>query len=240
MFESYKAESVEKGFKLLLELVQKGSIGLDSDLLLDYRNDPELQDLFSNIFEPQAKVKLIDTINTLYLVPETDNRVFGYTNEQLRQKLKLGDNKELYLAYFLITCLLALFYGSESMEEVQRSYVKYEELERFATLKLRELGDGEESEELEKELEINLRSTKDLWLDMQEKDESITRLRSTTKNRASFIAKVCSFLSDEGLIHEQGTEIYVSEKTEQIIRKFYSDSQQKSKLLSLLTARKVD
>jgi hypothetical protein len=47
-------------------------------------------------------------------------------------------------------------------------------------------------------------------------------------------------LSDEGLIHEQGTEIYVSEKTEQIIRKFYSDSQQKSKLLSLLTARKVD
>lgn len=240
MFESYKAESVAKGFQLFLELVQKGSVGLDSELLLEYRNDPELQDLFVNIFEPEAKVKLINTINTLYLVPETDNRVFGYTNEQLRQKMKLVDNKELYLAYFIITCLLALFYGSESMDEIQRSYVKYEELERFTTLKLRELGEGEETEELEKELEINLRSTKDLWLDMQEKDESITRLRSTTKNRASFIAKVSSFLSEEGLIHEQGTEIYVLEKTEQIIRKFYSDNQQKSKLLSLLTLKEVD
>lgn len=53
--------------------------------------------------------------------------------------MKLADNKELYLAYFVITCLLAMFYGSESMEEIAWRYVKVPELEQCVTLKLKDL-----------------------------------------------------------------------------------------------------
>ncbi|HUS89301.1 MAG TPA: DUF6063 family protein [Desulfosporosinus sp.] len=241
MFESYKAETVETALKIFLELARLGQLHQEDypEMVQAYKTDQEVQGLFTNIIEPQADVKVLESLYVLYLSPNVDNRFFGYTNEELRDKMKLSTNRELYLAYFVILSLLAMFYGEDSLSEVSRSYVTASDLEQFVSTRLQDLEANTELPDLEKELEINLLSSVELWQDMPEYDPDLKALRRSTKNRISFILKVAKFLEDEGLAHvEQDRELYATEKTEQMVRKYYSDRGRQEKLLTLLCARK--
>jgi len=241
MFESYKAETVETALKIFLELARIGQLHQEDypEMVQAYKTDQEVQGLFTNIIEPLADVKILESLYVLYLSPNMDNRFFGYTNEELRDKMKLSTNRELYLAYFVILSLLAMFYGEDSLSEVSRSYVTASDLERFVSTRLEDLGANIDLPDLEKELEINLLSSVELWQDMPEYDPELKALRRSTKNRISFILKVAMFLEAEGLAHvEQDRELYVTEKTEQMVRKYYSDRGRQGKLLTILCARK--
>ena len=241
MFESYKAETVETALKIFLELARLGQLHQEDypEMVHAYKTDQEVQGLFANIIEPLADVKILESLYILYLSPNVDNRFFGYTNEELRDKMKLATNRELYLAYFVILSLLAMFYGEDSLSEVSRSYVTVSDLEQFVSTRLQDLGVNPDLTDLEKELEINLLSSVELWQDMPEYDPDLKALRRSTKNRISFILKVAMFLETEGLAHvEQDRELYATEKTEQMVRKYYSDRGRQEKLLTLLCARK--
>ncbi|NPV26740.1 MAG: hypothetical protein HPY81_04595 [Firmicutes bacterium] len=241
MGEFYRAEKVSTAIKIFLELVRRGQLNADDELELvqAYKNDVEVQTLLTEVLEPLADVQILETLDRLYLSPGPDNRFFGYTNEQLRQRLKLYDNKELYLAYFVIMCLLAMFYGSDSLEEVTRYYVTVEDLEQFVTSKLANLRQTENIKQIEAEVEYNLLTSAELWQDMPEYDTEIKYLRRTTKNRISFILRVCAFLQEEGLVVVQGErEIYLQDKTEQMVRKYYADLGRKEKLLGLIGGSK--
>jgi hypothetical protein len=242
MSEFYRGEKVQTALTLFLELIRRGQVNADDDLELiqAYKNDPEVQELLTELFESQAEVKILETVDRLYLSPNMDNRFFGYTNEQLRQRLRLYDNKELYLAYFVILSLLAMFYGSDSFEEVSRYYVTVQDLEQFITAKLESLKQEADMDALEQAAEYNLKTSAELWQDMPEYDTEIKQLRRTTRNRISLILRVCSFLQDEGLVLVQGErEIYILDKTEQMVRKYYSDNERKEKLLGLIRPAKV-
>ncbi|KUO74896.1 MAG: hypothetical protein APF81_23415 [Desulfosporosinus sp. BRH_c37] len=241
MFESYKADTVETALKIFLELVRLGQLHQEDypEMVQAYKTDQEVQGLFTNIIEPLADVKVLESLYVLYLSPNVDNRCFGYSNEELRDKMKLSTNRELYLAYFVILSLLAMFYGEDSLSEVSRSYVTVSDLEQFVSNRLQDLKTNPELPEVEKELEINLLSSVELWQDMPEYDPDLKSLRRSTKNRISFILKVAKFLEAEGLAHvEQDRELYATEKTEQMVRKYYSDRGRQEKLLTLLCARK--
>jgi len=241
MFESYKAETVATALQIFLELARQGELHVEEnpELVQAYKSDIEVQGLFANIIEPLADVKVLESLYVLYLSPNLDNRFFGYTNEELRQKMGLNTNRELYLAYFIILCLLAMFYGEDSLSEVSRSYVTANDLEQFVTVRLREIGSTGELTEQEKELEINLQSSVELWQDMPEYDPELKALRRSTKNRISFILKTARFLEEEGLAHvEVDREIYITDKTEQMVRKYYSDRGRQEKLLAMLCTGK--
>lgn len=241
MFESYKAETVETALKIFLELARLGQLHQEDypEMVQAYKTDQEVQGLFTNIIEPLADVKVLESLYVLYLSPNVDNRFFGYTNEELRDKMKFATNRELYLAFFVILSLLAMFYGEDSLSEVSRSYVTVSDLEQFVSTRLQDLETNPDLTDLEKELEVNLQSSMELWQDMPEYDPDLKALRRSTKNRISFILKVAMFLEAEGLAHvEQDRELYATEKTEQMVRKYYSDRGRQEKLLTLLCARK--
>jgi len=241
MFESYKAETVETALKIFMELARLGQLHQEDypEMVQAYKTDQEVQGLFTNIIEPLADVKILESLYVLYLSPNVDNRFFGYTNEELRDKMKLSTNRELYLAYFVILSLLAMFYGEDSLSEVSRVYVTASDLEQFVSTRLQDLAANTDLSDLEKELKINLLSSVEVWQDMPEYDPDLKALRRSTKNRISFILKVAMFLETEGLAHvEQDRELYATEKTEQMVRKYYSDRGRQKKLLTILCARK--
>ena len=45
-----------------------------------------------------------------FVVAKANNKVFGYSNEELRNKLGIKSNKELYLCYFIIYSVISSFY----------------------------------------------------------------------------------------------------------------------------------
>lgn len=67
--------------------------------------------------------------NGLYVSAGDNNRVFGYTNEELRNRLGLRVNRELYLVYFIIYNIITEFY-TDSASTTYAEFVRVEDIVR--------------------------------------------------------------------------------------------------------------
>ena len=65
--------------------------------------------------------------NSLYVSAGDNNKVFGYTNDELRNKLGLRVNRELYLVYFIIYNIITEFY-TDSASTTYAEFVRVEDI----------------------------------------------------------------------------------------------------------------
>ncbi len=230
-------EDVRWAFKLYMQLLQRGVIDEnDRDLHFAY-NRNEVRQIIEEIIEEEADVKIFAFGNNIYLTPGINNRYLGYTNEELRNEMKLKNNSELYLAYFLILCLLAKFYNSEDQNFASRQFVLVRDLEETVTdyVEAVTLSSEEAVESFEELYQINLSSVAESWQEQAAFDDQLVQLKRG-KNRIGFILRVMSFLEKEGLVQIfEEQEIRLLPKIEHLVLKYYFNSERKEMLLNILS-----
>lgn len=237
MYDSYTREEVEAAFRIYLLLQKKGELRRRDfmDLFEKYSSNPKVRDIFVSVFEPMAEAKVLESEDVLYLVPEPESDYLSYNNEQLRELMRLDNNTELYCAYFVILCLLSEFFGADFLDEVLREYILVKDLERVVSASFESI--EPHMDELEVDSGFNLRAAYEHWKSMEEYRE-LERMKASKTNRYSFILRVCSFLQSQGLVNlVQEREIYITRKTELIVRNFYAGKETKEKLLKLISGR---
>ena len=67
----------------------------------EYNTNAEVYDIVHMSLK-KFNLNIYEYNNGLYVSAGDNNRVFGYTNEELRNRLGLRVNRELYLVYFII------------------------------------------------------------------------------------------------------------------------------------------
>lgn len=230
-------DDVQWAFRIFTKLLRESKIEENErDYHYAYQRS-EIRHIIEEIIEKEAEVKIFASGGIIYLTPGVDNRYFGYTNAELREKMKLRNNSELYLAYFIILCLLAKFYNSEDQSLTSRQFVPIEELEETVTEQINIVmeADPEEVEIQEDNYQLNLRSVSETWQDIPAFDEKVKNLKSARNNRISFLLRVMRFLEDEGLVQVlEEREIRLLSKMEHLVVKYYFHSQRKDYLLQLL------
>ncbi|MBQ2287084.1 MAG: hypothetical protein II251_00030, partial [Lachnospiraceae bacterium] len=93
------------------------------DLYEEYRNNSEVYDILTSVLK-KSNLSLYEFGNSLYVTAGDGNRIFGFTNDELKRTIGLRLNRELYLAYFIIYNTILLFYqdsGSFSYTDYVRS-----------------------------------------------------------------------------------------------------------------------
>ncbi|MDD4518336.1 MAG: DUF6063 family protein [Limnochordia bacterium] len=229
-------EDVQLAFRIFLRLLENGQIIDERELFYAYQRS-EVRQILEEVIEAEADVKIFALGDHLYLSPGLDNRTFGYTNEELREKMKLRTNQELYLAYFTILCLLAKFYNSDDQTLASRQFVPLEELEETITGHMRRIQETppEQVEEVSADLQLNLANSAEIWLDLPPFDDTVKNLRSARNNRISFLLRVLAFLEEEDLVQIlQEHEVRLLPKMEHLVVRYYFHSQRKDELLALL------
>ena len=96
--------------KLLMgeEISEKGS---NAALYQEYNNNGEVYDIVHMSLK-KMNIHMYEYANGLYVSAGENNRAFGYSNEELRREIGIRNNRELYLAYFVIYNVLTFFYQS--------------------------------------------------------------------------------------------------------------------------------
>ena len=79
------------------------------DLYEAYQNNSEVYDILMSILK-KSNLSLYEFGSSLYVTAGDGNRVFGFTNDELKRAIGLRLNRELYLAYFIIYNIILLFY----------------------------------------------------------------------------------------------------------------------------------
>lgn len=241
MREQYNVKSIDQALSIFLNLIVNNTLSMkdNAELVECYRMDSDVRDIISDIIEPRANITILNSQDTLYLSPNTDNRYFGYTNEQLRDKFAFGNmkktNEVIYTSYFVILSLLALFYSEDSLEDVGRSYTTFPEIETFISTKLAMFESMESLDEVEAECKFNLSSCISFWNDLEIFNER-QEISNSPKTKLGFVYKVCKFLKDEGLarIDDNDREVTLTEKTFNMVNRYYTDKMRRDRIMSIL------
>lgn len=233
----WHSEDVLWAFRIFMKLLQDKKIEEEQrDYHYAYQKS-EVRLIIEELIEKESDVKIFFSNGILYISPGVDNRFLGYSNAELRDKINLRNNGELYLAYFILLNLLAKYYNSEDQSLTSRQFVPVEELEESVTEQMESIMEADPDEVAEQEecYQLNLRVVAEAWQDLPAFDDTIKNLKSARNNRVSFLLRVMRFLEEEGLVQVlEEREIRLLPKMEHLVVKYYFHSQRKDQLLQLL------
>jgi len=103
------------------------------------RHNPDTREMYEEYYTNSAvydiTTRLVKKLNldiyeyndSIYVTAGDGNRIFGYTNDDMKRQLGLRVNKELYMVYFIMYNILLSFYQDSSSYQV-KEYVKLEEI----------------------------------------------------------------------------------------------------------------
>lgn len=199
-------------------------------LYQSYVNNGEIENLTNKIAKKMGfEIYRLD--NTLNLCVMLDNKVFGYTNEELKRKVKmLNKNEDIYLMYFIILTIITCFYRESGLNS-PRSYLGLDELLETIKIKFESLI-KEDLEQISKEKEYNFRDIKKVWERLADAREEIA---SGGKNdKISFVKLVLNFMQEENLIFfdEERQIISITTRLKAIVYYYFEYSKEnKNQLL---------
>lgn len=232
------SKSLDRALDVMTGLLNGEEIRSDkgSNIALyeEYMNNPEVYQIVRQMVK-KMNLDLYEYGGGLYLTAGENNRVFGYTNEELRKILGVRLNRELFLCYFIIYIVMTRFY-TDSGTYTFVEYIKVDDIiqgvtEALAhvTASLHVLVDEELSEE-------SFKTMAKLWGDMPVMtgdDQSI--LRSARNSQAGYVKRTLNFLVDQELLLEADGRYYPKDRLRAVIENYFEEY--KGKLYRIMSGK---
>lgn len=177
------------------------------ELFDTYVSDQKVQQLVNNQVE-YLDSSLVFSRDVIYLIPNTENRFFGYSKNELQSKLCKGDSRSVdyYLAEFVILVLLLEFFSDKNYTKASRSYIK--RVEFMESVKSHLLSGVKANEDRDPEdIEIDFEGMHNAYEALRNEEGSSAK---TTKE--GFIDNILIFLENQGLVKRDDDKIYRTEK----------------------------
>ena len=129
--------NLDKALDIVSKLITGENVserGENAALYQEYNNNAEVYDIVHMSLK-KLNLNIYEYNNGLYVSAGDNNRVFGYSNEELRNVLGLRVNKELYLAYFIIYNIITIYQKYRELQREKENY--FVEQQQIKAMKLR-------------------------------------------------------------------------------------------------------
>ena len=225
-------ENLDVALEIINTLIQNKEISKEKNVSLyqKYVNSSDIGNLADKIAEKMG-FDIYRMDNTLNLCVMLDNKIFGYTNEELKKKIKMiNKNEDIYLMYFIILTILTCFYRESGLNS-PRSYLNLSELLETIEIKFQSLV-KEDIERTSRENEYNFVDIKNVWERLQDAREDIAV--GGKNDKISFVKLVLHFLEEEKLINfnEERQIISITKRFKAIVYFYFENNKEnKNKLL---------
>lgn len=215
---SYELESIRIVQELFYALLNNEYMLKEEehrDLFREYTKSADIRTLLKQQAEV-SNCKVMMYGDVLYLIPNIDNQLLGYTTAELKKELCYSGalNDDYYLSQFIILCMFLEFYDGSSSNVRVREFLKFHELESIVSKELENGVLNEKEKDLEDD-EINFTILQERYEALLSKDD-ITRSRKT---KEGFILKIIDFLEKQNLINylREDEMIIPTEKLDQFM-----------------------
>jgi len=204
-----------------------------SELYQAYYANAEVYELVTKLLA-RLNISVYEYNETLFVTAGEGNKVFGYTNDDLKRILGLRRNRELYLVYFIMYQALLFFYTDSATYQV-KEYVRLEELMQLAS---------QAAEQIVKENEVfnqtsaeqeGFRSVALLWHELPlMTNEDKDRNKASRGSRMGFVKLTMNFLQGEKLFLAVEDRFYPTDRFRAIVEGYFEDG--KGRIYQLLGA----
>lgn len=217
--------NMEKALELFSKLITGENVSAkeNTDLYEEYNTNMEMYNIFGSMIE-KLNLTLYQYKDALYITAGEKNKVFGYTNEELRKMLGLKVNKELYMCYFIIYNIITLFYKDSSSYTFQE-YIKIEDVLKSINGSLSSIIsklDAIVKNELE---ENSFNAIALLWeeLPLTHSNDLSINTRAYRGSKLGYIKITFNFLKEQNLFIEVEERYYANDRFKALIENYFED-----------------
>jgi hypothetical protein len=228
-----QSDKLTSAINLFNKLLQHGQIDTKDTELYNSYLDMETYEILIKIAETSnVIIKKID--QTIYLLPNIDNELFGFSDKEIKENLYSGTTKEdLYLFQYITIMILGKFYSSTGDNPKLLTHISINDLINQVTSSLSTVNKEENVDELETAYDINIKKLFTKW-DGLLTQEDFTR--SSLKTKRGILQRTIRFLESENLINYYENEdiIKTTKRCDDIMRSFFLNYDRKEKIYEYL------
>lgn len=218
-------KNLEKAMDIYAKLVTGEDIkrgGANGSLYDDYYGNAEVYEIVGMMLK-KLNLNIYEYKESLFLSAGEGNRIFGYTNEEMKKNISVRYNRELYLCYFIMYEILLSFY-SDSASYQFKEYIKIEDVIAEVTKALSVFTKDIAIYDIEEEIQESFQTVALLWDELPastgEKQEEIKASRAS---KASFVKLTFNFLVGENLFVEVNKRYYPTERFQAIVEHYFEE-----------------
>lgn len=232
--------NLDKAMEIFTKLIvgEEISSAENIDLYEDYRNNSEVYDILASVLK-KSNLSLYEFGNALYVTAGDGNRIFGFTNDELKKAVGLRLNRELYLAYFIIYNTILLFY-EDSSSFSYTDYVRSEDVIAQTNSSIKKALKALQSRALSEVEENSFQTLAALWDDMPliPVNEDMTALKAARGSKTGFVKLVFNFLISQDLLFENHGRYYIKPRFRALAENYYEEN--RGRLYTIVTGGDED
>lgn len=200
----------------------------------EYNGNGEVYD-YVQTFLKKMNLKIYEYNYGLYVTAGENNRVFGFSNEELKKALGVKLHKELYLCYYIMYQVVTYFY-TETTAPNYVDYIGIEDVIRSVDGSLNQMV-NELNILVQGEIEENsFRALALLWSDLPlTTGGDLEGIRAAKNSRTGFVKLVFNFMVNQKLLLEAEDRYYPTERFKALIENYFEEYQ--GRLYEIMTGK---
>lgn len=232
-------EILDDALAILKVLLQGEEVSKNSNVYLfnKYRHSTDVEDMLVHI-AAKLELRVYCGNDKLFVCPQVGSRLFGWSNEELRNRISyIANNSELFTGYFIIMTLITMFYR-EAYPDTPVVYIKMSDLVDNVNRRVDILQEMDNLETVSQENQFDFADLCRVWQRLPDAREGVAGGKN---DKVAFVENICKFLHSEKLIvlDNQQHIIYPSQRFKTIIWNYYEERDNRRDLLSFINDLEV-
>jgi hypothetical protein len=199
------------------------------------RSNPDTRELYEEFYSNSAvydiATRLLKKLNlsvyeyeeSIYITAGEGNRIFGYTNDDMKRQLGLRLNRELYMVYFIMYNTLLLFYQDSATYQV-KEYVKQEDILNQVNDSLLSITSDLSIYSMDEISEESFKSLALLWDELPTvTSEDRNRDRASRSSKAGYIKLALNFMISQKLFVEVDGRYYPTNRFKAVVENYFEE-----------------
>lgn len=234
----YEKEYMEIALEMIYGMLKDGVIEKKDypNHFMQYEKEDEVREILDLCAE-KFGLHVCGRGDEIFLSPGIGNKVFGMTNEEIKNSMfRGGKNAHMYTAFFIMHVMVGEFY-TESMYDTPRRNLPITYLTDTVDAKIRSLADFEDIDEISKEYKFNFREMKDLWESLSKADIDVDTGKEKEGGigtRVGLIYETMKFMKKHQLIDLHAGAVYPLPRFKAMVSEAYSNTAVQTDILEFI------
>lgn len=221
--------NLEKALELAAKLMQGEQVSAKGEnvaLYEAYATNSQVYDMLRLILK-KFDMELYEYNNALFVSASENNKVFGFTNEDLRKAIGLKVNKELFLCYFIIYNAMTEFYKT-SGSYTYAEFVRVEEIIKAVDNSLHNVIDRSAGLVLDEVEENSFKVLALMWDELPIVSvEDMAGQRAARNSKTGYVKLTFNFLVSQNLFVENQDKYYPTDRFKALAENYYSENRKR-------------
>lgn len=217
--------NLSKALEIVSKLIIGEEISRDSknttSLYSEYTDNAEVYDI-TNAICKNMNLSVYEYEYSIFASAGENNRVFGYSNDELKKEIGVKLNRELFLCYFIIYNVITWFYndtGSYTFNE----YVKVDDLINAVDSSLARTISDLSILELNEVEENSFKTIALVWEDLPMIVNEETNARAARGSKFGFVKMTLNFLLKQDIMIENSGRYYPKKRFKALAVNYFEE-----------------